>query len=82
MVTMDSDKSVTAYFAELPVAPDLISPRNNADVQGPVNLDWESVSSADTYVLQVATDRYFGDSIVIEADGLTYSEYTITCSVL
>jgi len=60
-------------------APNLISPANGAKVQGPINLDWESVHSADTYILQVATEPYFLPRyILLEKTGLIKSEYTIT----
>ncbi len=58
-------------------APNLISPGNGASVQVPINLDWESVGSADTYVLQCATEPDFsGESLFLQVV-IAESCYTI-----
>ena len=77
--------SVTYSFTTetvLPPAPALVSPANNSTgtTQTPT-LDWNNVSGALTYGLQVATDTGFSNTVV-NLTNLTVSQYTIPASVL
>lgn len=62
-----------------PLAPALISPAKNANVQALANFQWSSVTdpSGVTYTLQVASDPGF-NSIVVEKSGLTTNSYQLT----
>ena len=70
--TMESDPP--------PIPPPLL-PEEGIKAETQPYFDWEDVDdpSGVTYTLQVATDKKFtGDSIILEHEGLTESEYTIT----
>jgi hypothetical protein len=67
--------SVRWYFrvVTIPPAPNLVSPPNNSTNQPPtVMLDWDSLASANTYRIQLATDSLF-NSIVFDTSGVTRS---------
>ena len=54
-------------------------PENNVEAEADTYFDWEDVTdtSGVTYTVQIATDADFA-SIVLEKEGLAYSDYTIT----
>jgi len=68
--------------SEPPPVPRLKLPEEGSRAEAETHFDWESVSDESlpvTYALQVATDEDFTtDSIVLEKEGLTDSDYTIT----
>lgn len=57
----------------IPPAPNLLAPLNNSTNQPPtVLLDWDSLASANTYRIQLATDSLF-NSVVYDTSGVTRS---------
>ena len=57
----------------IPPAPNLVAPLNNATNQPPtVLLDWDSLASANSYRIQLATDSLF-NSISYDTSGVTRS---------
>jgi len=67
--------SVRWYFrvVTLPPAPNLVAPPNNSTNQSPtVTLDWDSLASANTYRIQLATDSLF-NSVVYDTSGVSRS---------
>jgi len=81
-----SDDTTTKKFtftmeSEAPKTPRPILPEMGVKAEPPVHFDWEDVDdpSGVTYSLQIATTKDFvALSIVLEKEGLTKSEYTIT----
>lgn len=64
------------------LAPALVSPVNNSIGQSLTpTLDWNDITGALTYEVQVSTDSLFGTTLVNQT-GLTSSQYTIPSSVL
>lgn len=58
-------------------APDLVLPLNNAtDAEIYQNFNWDSVSEATNYTIQIATDDQFGN-VVVEQSKLPTSSFTI-----
>ena len=68
--------------SEAPKVPIPLKPEMGVQVESPVVFDWEDVTDASmpvTYTLQIATSRDFTESsLVLEKEGLTRSEYTLT----
>lgn len=68
--------------SEPPPIPSPLLPEMGVEVKLPITFDWKSVTADNppvTYTLQIATDSEFlADSIVLEKEGLTKSEYTVT----
>ena len=68
--------------AEPPPAPVPLLPEMGVKVKPPISFDWKAVTADSppvTYTLQIATDSDFtADSIMVEKEGLTKSEYTAT----
>jgi len=67
--------------SEAPPIPAPLLPETDVKAESPVHFDWEGVDdpSGVTYTLQIATDEDFTSaSIVLEKEGLTDSEYTVT----
>jgi len=62
-----------------PPIPQLLLPEDASKAEAETYFDWEDVTddSGVTYTLQIAIDADF-TSIVLEKEGLTYSDYTIT----
>ncbi|MBA7715220.1 hypothetical protein ES703_124261 [subsurface metagenome] len=81
-----SDGTTTKQFtftmeSEAPPIPTPLLPEMGVKVEPPVHFDWKDVDdpSGVTYALQIATAGDFvANSIVLEKEGLTKSEYTIT----
>jgi hypothetical protein len=64
-----------------PVAPTLISPPNNSTGQSLTPLlDWDSISNADYYSLQVSSDNFI--TTVINQQNILVSQYQVLPSVL
>ena len=65
--------------SEAPPTPSLLLPVDAFEAEAKTNFDWEDIvdPSGATYTLQVAEDKNF-NSMVLEKEGLTKSEYTIT----
>ena len=65
--------------SEAPAIPQLLLPSTDAKPEYPITFKWQSVTdpSGVTYGLQVAKDKDF-TNIVLEKEGLTKSEYTVT----
>lgn len=57
--------------------PILLLPANNSTVDPPVNLQWSSVSEADSYRLQVAITSDF-QSPILDLSNLTTTSYTLS----
>lgn len=80
-----TDGTVTQQFtftmeSEAPPIPELLEPETDTKAKAEVFFDWEDVTDDSlpiTYDLQVASDERF-TSIVLEQEGLTDSEYTVT----
>ncbi len=80
-----SDGTNTKKFAipvesEAPPVPGLLLPANSSETRAKAYLDWQDVTDPSLpviYHLQVATDQNFS-SPVLEKEGLTESEYTLT----
>jgi hypothetical protein len=80
-----SDGATTKKFAftlesEAPPVPALRLPANNSETRAEAYLDWADVNDPSTpvvYSLQIASDHNFS-SLVLEKEGLTESEYTLT----
>jgi len=68
--------------SEVPHKPALILPEDTSRAKAETYFNWEDVTDDSlpvTYTLQIATDENFTpDSIVLQEEGLTSSEYTIT----
>ena len=67
--------SVRWYFrvVTIPPAPNLVAPPNNSTNQPPtVILDWDSLASASSYRIQIATDSLF-NSMIYDTSGVTRS---------
>jgi hypothetical protein len=68
--------------SEAPPAPRLKLPEEGDRAEAQTQFDWESVTDDSlpvTYTLQVATNEDFtADSIVLEKEDLTNSDYTLT----
>ncbi len=68
--------------SEAPPVPLLLLPKTGAQVEQPVYLYWGDVNDPSlpiTYHLQIASDENFSPtSVVLEKEGLTKPEYTIT----
>lgn len=69
------------FFMEsaAPATPQLLLPAINTKPEQPVTFDWKDVTdlSGVTYVLQVARDKFFADT-VIQKRGLAESQYTMS----
>jgi len=66
----------------LPPAPILVAPLNNAINQQPnVLLDWDSLVSANSYKIQLATDSLF-NSTVYDTNGVTRSSLRMRTGIL
>jgi hypothetical protein len=65
--------------SEAPPAPKLLLPETGLKTKAEPSFDWEDVTddSGVSYTLQIANNKDF-TSIVLEKEGLTSSEYTIT----
>ena len=80
----DETNSIETTFtveSEAPPVPVLLLPESDGKAKAEAYFDWEDVSdpSGVTYTLQIASDENFTeDSIVLEREGLTESEYTLT----
>ena len=80
-----TDGTITQQFtftmeSEAPPIPELLEPETDTKAKAEVFFDWEDVTDDSlpiTYDLQVASDERF-TSIVLEQEGLTDSEYTVT----
>lgn len=70
-----------AFFMEAaaPATPQLLLPAIDTKPEQPVTFDWKEVTdpSGVTYVLQVATDKFFAD-MLIQKRGLAESQYTMS----
>ncbi len=65
-----------------PIAPTLISPPNNSSGQGLTPLlDWDSISTAVSYRLQLSADSTFGATL-IDVQNITSSQYQVSAGVL
>ena len=82
-----SDGITTKQFtftmeSQPPPTPPLLLPEDGIKAEPETYFDWEDVtddSGVTSYTLQIATDKNFTPaSIVLEKEGLTSSEYTIT----
>jgi len=78
----DSTNSLEVTFfmeSEAPVIPQPLLPAIDTKPEPPITFKWQGVTdpSGVTYTLQVAKDKDFA-SIVLEKEGLTQSEYTLT----
>lgn len=78
----DGTNSLEVTFfmeSEAPPIPAPLKPELDTKPEQPVAFDWKDVTdpSGITYTLQVAKDKSFTD-IVLEKEGLTKSEYTMT----
>jgi len=77
----ESDWSMLNSFLVLaPPAPELLLPEMDSEAEAEVYFDWKDVTSLSppiTYHFQVASDKNF-TALVLEKDGLTKSEYTVT----
>ncbi len=63
-------------------APSLIAPANNATEQNlTLTLDWNNVTNAATYGVQVSTDENF-NTLVIDGSSLPTSDYSIPSGIL
>ena len=68
------------FYVTAPPTPALMLPETDIKADAEVYFDWEDVTSLSppiTYRLQVASDKNF-TSMVLEKEGLTKSEYTLT----
>lgn len=66
----------------LPPAPILVAPLNNSTNQPPtVLLDWDSLTSANTYRVQLATDSLF-NTIVYDTSGVAKSSLLMRAGIL
>jgi phosphodiesterase/alkaline phosphatase D-like protein len=64
--------------ARPPAAPSLVSPSNNAkDVPTDVTLLWSSVAGADSYRIQISTERDFAGTVA-DAAGITVTSFDAT----
>ncbi len=75
-----SSLGVTFFMeSEAPDIPQPLLPAMDTKPERPITFDWKNVTdrSGVTYVLQVAIDQNFAN-IVLQKDGLTESEYTMT----
>ena len=83
IIVTDGVSTVTAAFfmeSQLPPMPIPLLPEGGSTAEAETHFDWEEVediSQPITYTLQVATDKDF-TSIVLEKEGLTQTEYTLT----
>jgi len=78
----DSTNSLEVAFfleSEAPAIPQLLLPATDTKPEHPITFKWQNVTdpSGVTYGLQVAKDKDF-TNIVLEKEGLTKSEYTVT----
>ena len=68
--------------AKPPPVPTPLLPEMGVELKPPISFDWKGViadSPPVTYILQIATDNDFtAESIVLEKEELTKSEYTLT----
>lgn len=68
--------------AKPPPVPTPLLPEMGVELKPPISFDWKGVTADSppvTYILQIATDNDFtADSIVLEKEELTKSEYTLT----
>jgi len=84
-VTIVSDGISTRWLAfnvesDAPPVPVLLLPISNSEAKAAAYFDWGDVDDPSlpiSYSLQVASDRSF-TSIVLEKNGLTHSEYSLT----
>ena len=78
----NTEKLTFNVESEPPPAPTPLLPEMGVQVKPPISFDWKAVTADSppvTYTLQIATDSDFSvDSMVLEKDGLTKSEYTVT----
>lgn len=66
-----------------PVAPVLVDPPNGAaDVSTTPTLDWDSVQYAASFRVQLSTDSTFTIPNLINAGGLTFSQYNVPGGIL
>lgn len=66
-----------------PVAPVLVDPPNGAvDVSTTPTLDWDSVQYAASFKVQLSTDSTFTIPSLINAGGLTFSQYNVPGGIL
>ena len=84
-ITVSDDTNIVqktfTMESETPPAPVPLLPEVDSRVKSEAYFDWEDVSdpSGVTYTLQIASDENFTeDSIVLEREGLTESEYNLT----
>ena len=79
---INTEEFIFTVESEAPPAPAILLPVIRAEVQSPIYLDWKDVDDESipvTYTLQIAISQNFSDaSIVLEKEGLTKSEYTIS----
>ena len=79
----DGTNSLTSTFVMESASPSIPSPslpEMGVKAEQPVFFDWEDVTdpSGVTYTLQVAKDANFTPPLVLEKEGLTSSQYTLT----
>ncbi|MEO8513340.1 MAG: YCF48-related protein [Ignavibacteria bacterium] len=66
-----------------PGSPNLVSPPNNSiDISTTPTLDWDSVQYSATFKVQLSTDSTFTTAPLINAIGLTFSQYNVPGGVL
>jgi len=78
----NTEKLTFNVESEPPPAPAPLLPEMGVKVKPPISFDWKGVTADSppvTYTLQIATDSDFSvDSMVLEKEELTESEYTVT----
>jgi len=75
-------KTTTGSGVLAPIAPTLVSPPNNSSGHGLTPLlDWDSLSTATSYSLQLSTDSTFGTTL-INVQSVTAAQYQISSGVL
>ena len=78
----NTEKLIFNVESEPPPAPAPLLPEMGVKVKPPISFDWKGVTADSppvTYTLQIATDSDFSvDSMVLEKEELTESEYTVT----
>jgi len=75
-------KCIFVMESEAPPIPELLLPEEASEAEAKTEFDWEAVADDSlpvTYTLQIATDEDFtADSMVLEEEDLTDSDYAIT----
>jgi hypothetical protein len=79
VLTVQSGGSPPPPSGGTPVAPTLLSPANGASVTLPLTLDWNDVTNAASYQIQVDTSSSFGSPFTINT---TTTESQLTTSAL